>query len=342
MLTRSRASLASGGARRGGARLVRWAAFFLPHIPDFGSVRGNAALPPRGLRKWSRCTRRDRTAARSLALCSNPLSGRLRPRRPPRRSLRCSCSPTAPAPTSRWRCHWCSDCCSSERELPSRVRRLRRSPRVPRRRELQPRSGRGQPCSSPAWASLRSRPRVGRGRLPRPRGWIVLVVVMIVVGVRIPAAVSDEAWRSATGPRTCAPGSARRTPIRRLPVPVGAFAALDSLARRHRAVATRDAHSLEVEAVAELRTDGLLLVLTMLAIPIVGAVRRRNDTLVRRLPPHTSCLPSMRVWTGTCGSSRPYGLPGMTAAVVLVTVPGGSRCLWVRGGQRPRSSSQSP
>jgi O-Antigen ligase len=55
---------------------------------------------------------------------------------------------------------------------------------------------------------------------------------------------------------------------------------LDWLVHRHRVVATRDAHSLELETLAELGPVGVLGVLVMLAIPLRAGVRARRSSCV--------------------------------------------------------------
>jgi tetratricopeptide (TPR) repeat protein len=160
-------------------------------------------------------------------------------------------------------------------------------------------------------------------RLPRPRGWIVVLLVMIVVAVGFPAAVLGRGLALGDRPEYWRAGLAAYAHSPVAGTGGGTFA-LDWLANRDRAVATRDAHSLEVEAVAELGPIGLLLVLTMLAIPIVGAVRRRNDPLV---PAAAAAYLVLAVHAGLDWDwEQPaVWLAGMTAAVVLVTVPGGWR-----------------
>jgi hypothetical protein len=160
-------------------------------------------------------------------------------------------------------------------------------------------------------------------RPERPDGRVVLTAAVVLALVAVPAAairhgtaLGDRAeyWRAGLAAYTGSPVAGTGA---------GTFA-LDWLAHRHRQVATLDAHSLELETLTELGPIGFLLVSTMLAIPIVGAVRRRNDPLV---PAAAAAYLVLVVHAAVDWDwEQPaVWLAGFAAGVALVATSGGKR-----------------
>jgi hypothetical protein len=109
-------------------------------------------------------------------------------------------------------------------------------------------------------------------------GRIVLgAAAAAVVGAMAFAAVTGTTWGYRPSYWRAALVSFAHAPV--AGTGAGTFA-LDWLAHRHVLVGASDAHSLELESLAELGPIGLAAVLSMIALPFVAVRRRRDDPLV--------------------------------------------------------------